>query len=438
VLEQLRELAIPHDHHLGPNRQATHLWVSTPEIDLVDRWCDVVLLDCTYRTNLHDMPLLEIVGVTALDTSFTIGAVLIASEAELDYDWALVRLRRLLNNRAPAVILTDRDFALMSAVEANFPEAKHMLCIWHINKNVMAQAKTTFRQDDRCQSFMKLWMAVCYASTETDYLAAVTALHTADEADDWAIVFQYVQNTWLQHHQRFVAAWTSRHPHLGNAATSRVEGAHHTFKSMIQTRKCTIDTVGQSLLALFRRQAHETRTAIASEGIRTIALATSVRKLKEDDAAVFRVAELFQNLIYKVAHHVLLELLEQLRRLERAEELPPCTGYHGTVKGMPCAHAIAQCIATGQPLQLRDVAARWHLRPQALLPVPPLTARLQPPPSDGPVLNPPMGRESGTTTKRRKTAAEKALQPVRHCSRCHAVGHNVLKCPLERAPSTQP
>ena len=37
----------------------------------------------------------------------------------------------------PQVIVTDRELALMNAVQTVFSESHNLLCIWYINKNVL-------------------------------------------------------------------------------------------------------------------------------------------------------------------------------------------------------------------------------------------------------------------------------------------------------------
>ncbi|KNF01909.1 hypothetical protein PSTG_04733 [Puccinia striiformis f. sp. tritici PST-78] len=49
----------------------------------------VLLLDCTYMTNKHKMPLLHITGVTGANTSFSAAFCFLAEETQGFYDWAL-------------------------------------------------------------------------------------------------------------------------------------------------------------------------------------------------------------------------------------------------------------------------------------------------------------------------------------------------------------
>jgi len=100
-------------------------------------------MDNTYKTNKYMLPLLEIVGVTSTGLTFSTGFVLMSTERENNFTWALQRLRGLFFRRDvyPTVIVSDRDLALMNAIEVVFSEATNSLCRFHINKNVKAKCK---------------------------------------------------------------------------------------------------------------------------------------------------------------------------------------------------------------------------------------------------------------------------------------------------------
>jgi hypothetical protein len=92
---------------------------------------DLLILDCTYKTNKYKMPLLDIVGVDACQRSFCVAFAFLSGEEEADYNWALERLRsmyELCGATSPSVILTDRCLACMNAVATCFPQAVSLLC----------------------------------------------------------------------------------------------------------------------------------------------------------------------------------------------------------------------------------------------------------------------------------------------------------------------
>ena len=99
------------------------LVASRDSIRLFRAFHDVLVLDCTYETNTYDMPLLQAIGITSVNTSFTAAVVFMPGEQEPDYEWALGALQRLLGDSFPRVVLTDRDQALMGALGTVLPHS---------------------------------------------------------------------------------------------------------------------------------------------------------------------------------------------------------------------------------------------------------------------------------------------------------------------------
>ena len=78
------------------------------------------------------------------------------------FTWALQRLRGLFlrGDVYPTVIVSDRDLALMNAIEVVFPEATNLLCRFHINKNVKAKCKMLVHPTETWDVVMKAWTTV--------------------------------------------------------------------------------------------------------------------------------------------------------------------------------------------------------------------------------------------------------------------------------------
>ncbi|KAJ5090411.1 hypothetical protein N7532_009095 [Penicillium argentinense] len=115
----------------------------------------VISMDCTYKTNRYNMPLLDIVGFTCTGASIYLGWAFIVNEREETYKIVMVYLLEMYehlheNDRsfpsAPSTILTDKEPALINAVHAIFPSTKTIICIWHINMNVMKKALPLLRK----------------------------------------------------------------------------------------------------------------------------------------------------------------------------------------------------------------------------------------------------------------------------------------------------
>ncbi|POM76693.1 Uncharacterized protein PHPALM_6041 [Phytophthora palmivora] len=148
-----------------------YFFAFVPAINIYRDKFGVVLLDGTYKTNRYGLPLLNIIGTTAMNTTIHIANVFIRQEEQQDYVWALQQLQNLISRhdiQLLQVFYSDAELVLINVVEVIFPGIPHLLCIWHIIKNVETHArKNTFRQirDDEAtfrvegyHSTLKKWL----------------------------------------------------------------------------------------------------------------------------------------------------------------------------------------------------------------------------------------------------------------------------------------
>lgn len=85
------------------------------------------------------MPLVQITGLTAVNTTFNVCLALMKDEKQESYQWALQQLQqhgRQRHIRSPLVIISDYDNAFRLAPVNVFPETASQLCVWHVMKNV--------------------------------------------------------------------------------------------------------------------------------------------------------------------------------------------------------------------------------------------------------------------------------------------------------------
>lgn len=125
---------------------------------------------------------------------------LLRGEKEADYNWAFDCYRELYEEYgmdSPSVILHDRDRAMINSIKSKLPEMEghHMLCMWHINSDVEAQAsdklgrvrksrgdKHTVLSDEGAE-FMSMYRAIINALTEDEYHAALKELRVRAYGD---------------------------------------------------------------------------------------------------------------------------------------------------------------------------------------------------------------------------------------------------------------
>jgi hypothetical protein len=181
---------------------------------------EVVLLDCTYKTNRFRMPLLNICAVTSNRKTVQVALCFLSGETEEDYDWAMEKFGDLMTNHEIPELdtwVTDRELALMNTLDHLFPEGDHLLCTWHVNMNILSNCRKHYPVDLRDPSkktlvnphgyvpnpkwtdFLKDWAALQDSPTVSDYRTRLARFQThKKEAVD------YVKKVWLVWKEKLV------------------------------------------------------------------------------------------------------------------------------------------------------------------------------------------------------------------------------------------
>lgn len=60
------------------------------------------------------------------------GAALLYDETAETFAWLFDTFAKTMSGKKPKTILTDQDAAMEKALESQWPETTHRLCIWHI------------------------------------------------------------------------------------------------------------------------------------------------------------------------------------------------------------------------------------------------------------------------------------------------------------------
>jgi hypothetical protein len=88
-------------------------------------------MDCTYKTNRFQMPLLNICAVTGNKMTVQFGLCFLSGEKKLDYEQAVRWFWELMEQEhieEPVCFVTDREIALIGALDNIFPNSIHLLC----------------------------------------------------------------------------------------------------------------------------------------------------------------------------------------------------------------------------------------------------------------------------------------------------------------------
>ena len=133
---------------------------------------EILIMNCTYKTNIYKMLLLIITKQTAINTTFYVTFVFFSQKNEIFYSWTLEQLKKLYRLHqisASSVIVTDCETELISIMKIVYSEINHLFCVWHINNNVLTQCRKKFDTLKIWQKFFNRWKMMIYASTLKQY-----------------------------------------------------------------------------------------------------------------------------------------------------------------------------------------------------------------------------------------------------------------------------
>ena len=403
----------------GLDRHVTAVLFAHPDsLVYLRAYPEVLLLDCTYKTNKYGMPLLDMIGVDATGRSFCIAFAFLSGETEEDYTWALERLKTLYEQCGgvfPSVILTDRCLAVINAASTLFPSTTS-LCVWHANKAVLARCQPVFQTAEEWGEFYAFWFSILGSPTEEMYKERLKEFEKKYASTNLEQV-GYIKETWLlPYKEKLVAAWVDQQAHFGNTATSRVEGIHALLKSYLRRSTFDLFEAWKAIRLALNNQLSELQSNQAKQQIRTPL---------ELDRALYRAIQGW------VSHEALRKVEEQ-RQLQWKDPppSPTCTGTFTRVYGLPCVHVLT--VRQGEPLLLEDFHSHWRLirdgAPLHLLEprqrIEPIRARSALPTSST--------QREPSQFEVVEAQAQPRARARSKCTKCHAVGHirTSRACPL--------
>ena len=450
---------------------------------------DVLMMDCTYRTNKYRMPLLHILGCTNLQTFFSAGFCFLRNETQLDYHWAVATFIHKMRSLPPRVFISDHEDALKSAVTQLLPRVPQLLCVWHVNKNVQTKAQREWRTadgktkeekkaiEDQRAAFMGRWTQLVYSKTEAEFqLKWDTLLHDYNTQD---ALCEYLRTYQYPVRQQWACPWTSQHRHYNTTSTSPIEGTHKVLKDYLMTSSGDLLRVVERIGHMVENQYNKYMNAIASAH-------TKINFEHRLEKMPFLPTGIHRTITPPAIEHVRKQN-EMLQKHRREHSFRPCTGSIQRINGLPCYHTLQSIENIGSSLRMshfdddhwcyqrrgghsilppssrpyqfvldpliirsrgapRKSEASTRRDPSAFEQPVPARSSIQPQPEAPPQ----MGQQSqriATTMNRppKRTASENAHEAEvtkkqrrpRHCSTCHQEGHDFRICPVgnQRSPT---
>ncbi|CAG8743116.1 7626_t:CDS:2, partial [Racocetra fulgida] len=112
------------------------VWLSPEQQILWTRYHDVLFFDTTSRTNKYNMVACFFVVVDNCNRTRLVATALLEDETENSFSWALQMIKKCMGSLTPKVVFTDSDPAMISAINLEFSDSIHCLCIFHLDLNL--------------------------------------------------------------------------------------------------------------------------------------------------------------------------------------------------------------------------------------------------------------------------------------------------------------
>ena len=164
------------------------------DMDVALSACQCVIFDNTFNTNCLGYKFGVFSTVDREGFTRLVACTMMLKETREAFVWVLMAFAKLLGQE-PAVILTDGDLWLGEGIERQWLHSAHLLCTWHLSKNLMKHVKPCLRSHRVGDSptpwttFLRMWWKICWNSDrackesfdeEWDNLKA----YLMDKADD--------------------------------------------------------------------------------------------------------------------------------------------------------------------------------------------------------------------------------------------------------------
>ncbi|KUF79174.1 hypothetical protein AM588_10000109 [Phytophthora nicotianae] len=324
-----------------------YLFWSHPGIKQFYKWnSDVLIMDCTYKTNAYDLPLLNIIAMTNMNTVLPIAQCWLSGEKEDDFLWALEQLQCMMTEYAiskPTIIITDRDQACMNALDRSFPDVPSLVCRWHMNRNVLAKTRTLFGQveienpapgQDKYENtvatdqFMELYYDAVESPSEAEFESRCATIRefSVEMAD-------YLDKHWWKYKSKLVHCWTSQYLHFGYRDTSAVEGTHAKCKRWLESARGDLLTAFDKLLPWWKNCIKNVSYGVERD------VSTVSHQLQEEQYTgvvlfISRYALQETSELWKIAHRI----------VRKQEPIEACTGGFRRSNGRPCVHDLIEIV----------------------------------------------------------------------------------------------
>ncbi|KAE9164374.1 hypothetical protein PF005_g30064 [Phytophthora fragariae] len=236
---------------------------------LYHRFPELLLIDCTHKTNRHNYQLCTLMVMD----QFGNGQPVQHSVIERNADWHMVKtvehFQAVNDWEATRVIVVDKDLKEIEVLTRMFPDARILLCHFHVIKWLASAVRDdkkfdtypseVLKQIDHCVANM-VW-----AKTDSDFQnhteeSKLLACRGGREA-----LWTYFNKNWWAKKEMWVTAFRMHLPHFRNNTNNRLENFFGKLKADLDGSFSMKDCL-KTILNFQRRKEDEYHTKVMMPG----------------------------------------------------------------------------------------------------------------------------------------------------------------------------
>ncbi len=227
-----------------------------------------------------------------------------------------------------------------------FSNFNHLLCIWHINNNVLINCKKSFVIKENWNEFFQNWKNVMYVSTKSEFREIWNAFSNKYNLSHEDCV-KYLIDTYIRdHRRRFVKTYINQVLHFETTMSSRSEIEHSQLKRYLRASTDDLKTMIDSISLMLKNQIHNHQIAWNENKIK---FSAECRKF------------IFQQLTAFVTSYVIRQMMSQYQLLtKRSIVLSSCIDIFIIIMNLSCSHKMQKRLYQKESLLIEDVHSHWR------------------------------------------------------------------------------
>ncbi|XP_058211527.1 protein FAR1-RELATED SEQUENCE 5-like [Rhododendron vialii] len=264
---------------------------------------DVLVFDTTYRTNAYKKPFVILAGVSNNFTTTIFGCALLSKETEDTYNWVLSTFLEAMDGKRPISMVTDGDLAMRNAIRNIFPDVRHRLCSWHLERN----AAKNVHIPEFVSDFTILMQMECDVE-EFETLWADMVSHYGLETNAWVVEMYNNRERWAE-------AYLLGHFFAGMRSTQRCEGMNRYLNRFLTVRLRLFEFAQQYHRGLARMRVADAEAETATEHS-TPVLITQLKSLEKNGTEVYTqyIFRFFQDEIQRAFALIVARRVDEMER----------------------------------------------------------------------------------------------------------------------------